>query len=289
MTATLSATARITSSSWVISTMVTPISRLTRPSRASTSAVVLGSSALVASSASSSEGSVASARAMPTRCFCPPDSCSGWSCARSRSPTKSSSRATRRSRSRAVDAGHLERVGDVASHRTGPEQVELLEDHADVPADSAPVPLGQGGDLLFADVHLSARRRFQPVDQPDQGALARAGVADDAEHLTLGDLEADIVQGHHPGAVAAPGERLGDIGQAYVRRGGRHDPPRVLGISRHEEPATHLPAATAWSCTVLSSACRSAAGTVRRTATPPLDSCNPFSTAGSWYSSASFR
>ena len=39
--------------------------------------VVLGSSALVASSQSRTLGSVASARAMAMRCFWPPDSCAG--------------------------------------------------------------------------------------------------------------------------------------------------------------------------------------------------------------------
>ena len=77
MTATRSATARTTSISWVISTIVIPSSRLTRRSRLRTSCVVSGSSADVDSSASSSSGLVASARAMPTRCFWPPESCSG--------------------------------------------------------------------------------------------------------------------------------------------------------------------------------------------------------------------
>ncbi len=77
MTATFVAIDWITSISCVITMMVTPNSRFTRLRRASTSCVVSGSSALVASSARSSRGEVASARAMPTRCFCPPESWSG--------------------------------------------------------------------------------------------------------------------------------------------------------------------------------------------------------------------
>ena len=77
MTATFVAIDWMTSISWVITMIVTPNSRFTRLSSASTSCVVSGSSALVASSASRSRGEVASARAMPTRCFCPPESWSG--------------------------------------------------------------------------------------------------------------------------------------------------------------------------------------------------------------------
>ncbi len=57
--------------------------------------MVVGSSALVASSINSTWGRVASARAMPTRCFCPPESCEGWAWALSGSPTRSSSSVTR--------------------------------------------------------------------------------------------------------------------------------------------------------------------------------------------------
>jgi len=52
-----------------MTTTVTPSSELTRSSSFRTSAVVSGSSALVDSSASGIEGLVASARAMPTRCW----------------------------------------------------------------------------------------------------------------------------------------------------------------------------------------------------------------------------
>ncbi len=67
----------ITVISWVMSTMVTPSSAFTRASSARMERVVSGSSAEVASSDSSTLGSVASARAMPTRCFCPPESSTG--------------------------------------------------------------------------------------------------------------------------------------------------------------------------------------------------------------------
>jgi hypothetical protein len=84
-----------------MTTIVVPSSRLIRLSSARTSFVVSGSSALVASSASRIRGDVASARAMPTRCFCPPESWLGNCRAFSAIPTNSSSSATRsRRRSR---------------------------------------------------------------------------------------------------------------------------------------------------------------------------------------------
>ncbi len=67
-----------------------------RPQRASrstssTSPTISGSSALVASSKSMIDGFIASARAIATRCFCPPDSVAGFTCAFSARPTWSSS------------------------------------------------------------------------------------------------------------------------------------------------------------------------------------------------------
>ena len=68
---------RMTSISWVMTTMVMPSRRLISCKRARMERVVMGSSAEVASSHRSTLGSMASARAMATRCFCPPDSCAG--------------------------------------------------------------------------------------------------------------------------------------------------------------------------------------------------------------------
>ena len=68
---------RITAISWVMSRIVRPSSRLMRARSSRIDRVVSGSRAEVASSESSTLGFVASARAMPTRCFWPPDSSAG--------------------------------------------------------------------------------------------------------------------------------------------------------------------------------------------------------------------
>ncbi|MCY1438910.1 hypothetical protein D9M71_551270 [compost metagenome] len=97
ITATRSQTRRITSISWVISTMVSFSSRLISASNCRTEAVVCGSSALVASSQSRIFGLVDKARAIPTRCFWPPDNCAGYFFACSDRPTRASSSLTRMS------------------------------------------------------------------------------------------------------------------------------------------------------------------------------------------------
>ena len=75
--------------------MVTPSFLLISVSRASMDFVVSGSNALVGSSHNSISGCVASARAMATRCFCPPESWAGYAPARSSRPTMAKSSATR--------------------------------------------------------------------------------------------------------------------------------------------------------------------------------------------------
>ena len=73
-------TRRLTSRAKAISCVTTSIVRpLAASSRItpSTSPTISGSSALVGSSNSRTSGSIAKARAMATRCFCPPDSCEG--------------------------------------------------------------------------------------------------------------------------------------------------------------------------------------------------------------------
>ena len=85
-----------TSRLWVTMRIVWPVA-CSRWNRSSTSAAPAESSAPVGSSASSSVGRLASARAIATRWRCPPESAPGRSAARSSRPSVSS-----RSRARAV-------------------------------------------------------------------------------------------------------------------------------------------------------------------------------------------
>ena len=84
-----------TSISWVINRMVMPRRRLISLSSSRIERVVAGSSALVASSHSSTLGLLASARAIATRCFCPPERFAGQLSCLSDNPTRSSNSLTR--------------------------------------------------------------------------------------------------------------------------------------------------------------------------------------------------
>ena len=76
MKTTRSATPRANPISWVTTIMVMPSSARSRIT-SSTSPTSSGSRAEVGSSKSISSGFMASARAMATRCCCPPDSWAG--------------------------------------------------------------------------------------------------------------------------------------------------------------------------------------------------------------------
>ena len=121
-------------------------------SSASTSRVVSGSSALVASSASRMRGrgreragdadalllAAGELLGIGVRLVGEPDEVQQLGDA---------GRAARPSR----HAGDLQRVGDVAVRRCASEEVELLEDHADAAADRAQLALGQRRDLGAVD------------------------------------------------------------------------------------------------------------------------------------------
>ncbi len=93
-----------------------------------------------------------------------------------------------------VAAGQTQRHGDIIGDRLGHQQIEVLEDHPHALA-KAPQAFGiQRGDIFAVDQDATAGRFFQPVDQAQQGALAGAGVADQAEHLAGADFQPGRLQ-----------------------------------------------------------------------------------------------
>ena len=90
MKTTASAARRANPISWVTTTIVIP-SRASPVITSSTSLIISGSRAEVGSSNRISFGSIASARAIATRCCCPPDSWAGYLSRWSATPTRSSS------------------------------------------------------------------------------------------------------------------------------------------------------------------------------------------------------
>jgi hypothetical protein len=143
----------------------------------------LGVEREVISSHSSTLGSIASARAMATRCCWPPESWSGQASNFSARPTRSSSCAQGLGLG-AADLLHQARgQHDVAAHGQVREQVEVLEDHAHVLAQRA-----HGGGVAVLQ-RLAVHRQvpllehLQAVDAAQQRALARAALADDGDDL----------------------------------------------------------------------------------------------------------
>jgi hypothetical protein len=98
---------------------------------------------------------------------------------------------------RAVLALHLQRVGHVLGGGAARQQLEVLEDAADVAAQHRHLRRLEAAELAAADHHLAARRLELLQQQPDQRRLPRAGGADDEHELALVDVERDVVQRDH--------------------------------------------------------------------------------------------
>jgi hypothetical protein len=93
----------------------------------------------------------------------------------------------------------------------------VLEDHADTAACLAQLLAGagaaadEGGEVLSGDRHGAGGGTLQEVDAADEGGLAGAGLADDAVHLALADVQIDAVEGGDLSTARAVdlGEALG--------------------------------------------------------------------------------
>ena len=83
---------------------------------------------------------------------------------------------------------------DVVSNGLGCQQIEVLENHADL-LTKAPQAFGiHRGDVFVVDNDLPATWGFEAVDQAQQCTFTRAGVANQAEHLAALDTQTGGVQ-----------------------------------------------------------------------------------------------
>ncbi|MNN16576.1 hypothetical protein D3C81_1297200 [compost metagenome] len=98
-------------------------------------------------------------------------------------------------------AGEAQRQGDVGGDGLRGQQVEVLEDHADALAQAAQAGGIEGGGVRAVDQETPAGGLLEAVDQAQQGALAGAGVADDAEDLAGADLQGGWLQGGNVAAI----------------------------------------------------------------------------------------
>ena len=229
MKTTWCATSRANSTSWVTISIVTP-AVLRSLITLSTSPTSPGSSAEVTSSSNRTLGCVAHARAIATRCCWPPDSCAGNASPRSPSPTRPSqscavARASSFGRRRTWTSPSI----DASEGRHVREQVEALEDHADLGALMGQRPLRKPASLprsvavsdqgavdghaapawngFEKSCHAAQERRFARPGRPehDEGLVALDVQVDAAEHLARAEALVDAFDFDHVGLPTARG------------------------------------------------------------------------------------
>ena len=148
----------------------------------------------VGSSASSTRGALASARAIATRCCSPPESWEGRCSARAASPTRSSSSRRAPAPLGALEAPRRQRRLDVLDRGQRRDQVELLEDEPERVAPQArELAVAHRHEVLALELDAPARRAVERAEQLQQRRLARAGRPGDDEELAVANLEVDAV------------------------------------------------------------------------------------------------
>src|SRR3954470_4321126 len=95
---------------------------------------------------------------------------------------------------RAALALHLERVGDVLGGVAVRQQLEVLEDAADVAAQQRHLAARQPREVAPADHDPAVGRLELLQQQPDQRRLAGSRRADDEDELALVDAERDVAE-----------------------------------------------------------------------------------------------
>ena len=199
------------------------------PMRIETSSIEIGSSAM------STVGSTASARAIATRWRCPPDSSCGYFAANFSpgvKPTVSSSSCTRSSIVPRVTTVDPQRPGNVVPHGLdGVQRTErILEDHLHLRAVANEVaPPMCTRDVAALEVDAPGGRVVEPREQSCDRALAAAALADERGDRAGPEREVHVVDRVH--ATAASEQSV--AGREVLRQsvhlerrgdGSRHDP-----------------------------------------------------------------
>lgn len=87
-----------------------------------------------------------------------------------------------------------QREGDVIVNRGRAQQVEVLENHADILACLAQLFFAHGRHVLSVDDDFAGRRPLEHVDAADQRGLAGAAESDDAENLAAGNRQVNAFE-----------------------------------------------------------------------------------------------
>ena len=186
--------------SWVMTTIVEP-AWWSSSIRARMAWPVAWSRLPVGSSASTIAGWPTRARAIATRWRCPPESCVGRACGRSRQADQLERVESLLAALFERDAGVEEPVGDVVQHGGVLGQEELLEDEPDPGGPQVGhVLVGHRCHVQPGDPHAAAGGPVEGSHQLQQGGLARPRGADDPDQLPLANGEVHLRAG--PGRAA---------------------------------------------------------------------------------------
>src|SRR5215207_6451457 len=183
---------------------------------------VSASSAENGSSISMIFGSIESARAIPTRCFMPPESSDGRLCSAPERPTRSMNFCAWACTWACGQRRHFDyRVGYVAEYGPPGQQRVTLEDHRAVQTCSF--------NRLSIDDHDAFRRLVESRQDVEHRSFAATGMADHAHELTAPHGQPQIVE--YRGRAA--GRRRITFADAFDRDEFlRHDKPLLLTLRR---------------------------------------------------------
>lgn len=90
-------------------------------------------------------------------------------------------------------ADQFQGEGDVFGNRPRREEVEVLENHADIFAFCPKLGFAHFAQVFVVDDDFAAGRFFQHIDAADEGRFAGTALADDAEDLAVFDGQVDAL------------------------------------------------------------------------------------------------
>src|SRR5439155_23317373 len=105
------------------------------------------------------------------------------------------------------------------------DRVRILEDELQATAVGAHFARGERREIRILEPDFAGRRLDQLQHRTPDRALARTRFADEAQHLALGDLEADVVDGAHRAVAVA--EIFLEIAYCQHRRAHRQIPAGI--------------------------------------------------------------
>ena len=102
----------------------------------------------------------------------------------------------RKAAEQARDRRHVaETAGEhVVDRGSAPHQVELLEDHADLPADLAHRDRAGAGESAAGDADGAGRRLDEPIETAQEGRLAGAASPEDDDEFAARDRKVDVLE-----------------------------------------------------------------------------------------------